>query len=74
MAIEARKAAALAGTPTRTELSTVDGSEVRRSVTRVVTLGARRAARAMPTDARPVPSIAAYDQLLTATTATGGVS
>jgi transposase len=76
VAIEARKAAtATADTTTVHDgLSVVDSPGVgpRRSAARVVTLDARRAARALPADTRPLPSIAAYDQLLTQTTTSTG--
>ncbi len=71
VAIEARKAT----------VSTMDGSKSagngkavapRRSAARLVTLPARRNAQQLPADARPAPSVADYDQLLTATTTSSG--
>lgn len=66
VAIEARKAA------TTTE-STIDNvteqPAPRRSPARLVTLPARRNVQ-LPTDSRPAPSVAAYDQLLTRTNPT----
>lgn len=73
VAIEARKATVM---PESTSKSTVDdatpagnGKPVapRRSAARLVTLPARRTARQLPADTRPAPSVADYDQLLTAT-------
>jgi hypothetical protein len=74
VAIEARKA-------TVTTESTVDdvtpagtgqAAAPRRSAARLVTLPARRTARQLPADARPAPSVADYDQLLTATRTSSG--
>jgi len=74
VAIEARKAAAApastvdSATPARGGKPTVP----RRSAARLVTLPARRNAQNLPADARPTPSMADYDQLLTATTTGSG--
>jgi transposase len=74
VAIEARKAAATTLPTVDERQSTVDNpvSQPRRSPTRLVTLQARRNTAKLPADARPAPSVADYDQLLTATTANSG--
>jgi hypothetical protein len=75
VAIEARKAAL--GAPAIIDETdrrpTADGRRPVRSPAKLVTLSARRNARQVPADARPAPSVAAYDELLTTTT-TGRVS
>ena len=43
-----------------------------RSPAKLVTLSARRNARQFPADARPAPSVAVYDELLTTTTSHSG--
>jgi transposase len=72
VAIEARKAAVDLRPDTSTDMSTVDRmvSRPRRSPARLVTLPARRNAAQLPPDARPAPSVADYDQLLTRTPTT----
>jgi transposase len=74
VAIEARKAAL--GTPAAADtddMSTVERPVPVRSPAKLVTLSARRNARQL-SDARPAPSVAAYDELLTTTTTSGRVS
>jgi hypothetical protein len=69
VAIEARKAALAApGHDDTTAVSTVDPAVPVRSPAKLVTLPARRNAQ-LPADARPAPSVAAYDELLTTTMA-----
>lgn len=73
VAIEARKAAATIESTVDSAMLTANGKPVvtRRSPSRLVTLPARRNARQLPADARPAPSVADYDQLLTATAYSG---
>jgi hypothetical protein len=68
VAIEARKAAATIGSTVDSATLTADGKPAvpRRSPSRLVTLPARRNARQLPADTRATPSVADYDQLLTA--------
>jgi hypothetical protein len=73
VAIEARKAAlATPGTTGADAASTTQAPVPVRSPAKLVTLSARRTARQVPADARPAPSVAAYDELLTATTINSG--
>jgi len=74
VAIEARKAALAASGNVATAVSTVELPAPARSAAKLVTLSARSNTRALPADARPIPSMAAYDELLTTTTTTGRVS
>jgi len=68
VAIEARKAAAAIGSTVDSTTLTASGKPAvpRRSPSRLVTLPARSNARQLPADTRPAPSVADYDQLLTA--------
>lgn len=70
VAIEARKAALAAPAAEADPACTVDKRASVRSPAKLVTLSARRNARQFPADARPAPSVAVYDELLTAITAT----
>jgi transposase len=72
VAIEARKTA-LAAADTSNP-STVEAAMPVRSPAKLVTLPARRNARQIPADARPAPSVAVYDELLTTTTAATSAS
>jgi transposase len=72
VAIEARKAAVAAPAAEADRPSTVGERVPARSPAKLVTLTARRNARQVPADARPAPSVAAYDELLTATTINSG--
>ncbi|HKT05624.1 MAG TPA: hypothetical protein VJT31_39430 [Rugosimonospora sp.] len=70
VAIEARKAATLPDSTVDKVRSKGSRNPVtpRRSAARLVTLPARRNAQQLPADTRSAPSVADYDQLLTATT------
>lgn len=68
VAIEARKHAAAAGEPS------IELPRPRRSRSKVVSLPERRRDTELPSDARPAPSVAAYDQLLSNPSRKGNVS
>jgi hypothetical protein len=70
VAIEARKAATTPASTVDNAASVTTGKPAtpRRSPARLVTLPARRTAQQLPADIRAAPSVADYDQLLTATT------
>jgi len=74
VAIEARKAATNLVSTVDKATSAGNGRPTmpRRSAARLVTLPARRNAQQLPADARAAPSVADYDQLLTATTTDSG--
>ncbi|MEV7043700.1 hypothetical protein [Amycolatopsis sp. NPDC051061] len=69
VAIEARKHAATAG-----DTTTIESPRPQRSRSKVVSLPERRRDPDLPTDSRPAPSVAAYDQLLSNTPRKGNAS